>query len=92
MLPAIMQSLPLILKVQLPLDLNTAGYWAIRLGGYSSQNVDINDGRSTTGDVFYLDDQRSDPLMKALARIRFKEMRSLLGGQELPFSTQKFRG
>ncbi|GJW52121.1 RNA-directed DNA polymerase, eukaryota [Tanacetum coccineum] len=30
-------------------------------------------------------------LKKALARIRFKEMRSLLGVQELPSSTQKFR-
>ncbi|GKD98283.1 uncharacterized mitochondrial protein-like protein [Tanacetum coccineum] len=36
--------------------------------------------------------QRADPLTKALARIRFKEMRSLLGVQELPSSTQKFRG
>ncbi|GKA53544.1 uncharacterized mitochondrial protein-like protein [Tanacetum coccineum] len=31
-------------------------------------------------------------LMKALARIRFKEMKLLLGVQELPSSTQKFRG
>ncbi|GKD08615.1 putative RNA-directed DNA polymerase, eukaryota, reverse transcriptase zinc-binding domain protein [Tanacetum coccineum] len=38
------------------------------------------------------ENQRADPLTKALARIRFKEMRSLLGVQELPFSTQKFRG
>nr|GEX67718.1 hypothetical protein [Tanacetum cinerariifolium] len=36
--------------------------------------------------------QRADPLTKALVRIRFKEMRSLLGVQELPSSTQKFRG
>ncbi|GKD44061.1 hypothetical protein Tco_1268706, partial [Tanacetum coccineum] len=36
--------------------------------------------------------QRAGPLTKALARIRFKEMRSLLGVQELPSSTQKFRG
>ncbi|KAJ9536033.1 hypothetical protein OSB04_un000807 [Centaurea solstitialis] len=33
------------------------------------------------------DKQRADPLTKALARIRFKEMRSLLGVQELPSST-----
>ncbi|KAJ9567735.1 hypothetical protein OSB04_003701 [Centaurea solstitialis] len=38
------------------------------------------------------DKQRADALTKALARIRFKEMRSLLGVQELPSSTQKFRG
>ncbi|GJW30172.1 uncharacterized mitochondrial protein-like protein [Tanacetum coccineum] len=38
------------------------------------------------------ENQRAGPLMKALARIRFKEMRSLLGVQELPSSTQKFRG
>nr|GEV81839.1 zinc finger, CCHC-type [Tanacetum cinerariifolium] len=31
--------------------------------------------------------QRADPLTKALAHIRFKEMRSLLGVQELPSST-----
>nr|GEW10960.1 hypothetical protein [Tanacetum cinerariifolium] len=91
----------------------------MRLAGYSSHNVDIDDGRSTTGHVFYLvlqlrvkhfgyekaiknkqvivehvsgENQRADPLMKALACIRFKEMRSLLGVQELPSSTQKFRG
>ncbi|GJU46106.1 hypothetical protein Tco_1203372 [Tanacetum coccineum] len=121
----------------------------MRLVGYSSLNVNIDDGRSTTRHVFYLgtlpitwcskkqttvalssceakfmtataavcqaiwlrkvlaevmdneqvivehvfrDNQRADPLTKALAHIRFKEMRSLLGGQELPFSTQKFRG
>ncbi|GKE41374.1 hypothetical protein Tco_1468658 [Tanacetum coccineum] len=129
--------------------------WKIHQLGYEndfskcSQNVNIDDGQSTTGHVFYLgtlpitwcsqkqttvalssceakfmvataaacqaiwlrkvlaevmendqvivehvfrDDQRADPLMKALARKRFKEMRSLLGGQELPSSTQKFRG
>ncbi|GJY23306.1 uncharacterized mitochondrial protein-like protein [Tanacetum coccineum] len=38
------------------------------------------------------ENQRAYPLTKALARIRFKEMRSLLGVQELPSSTQKFRG
>nr|GEW07361.1 uncharacterized mitochondrial protein AtMg00810-like [Tanacetum cinerariifolium] len=38
------------------------------------------------------ENQRADTLMKALARIRFKEMISLLGVQELPSSTQKFRG
>ena len=38
------------------------------------------------------EEQRADPLTKALGRIRFKEMRSLLGVQELPSSTQKFRG
>ncbi|GJU45967.1 uncharacterized mitochondrial protein-like protein [Tanacetum coccineum] len=38
------------------------------------------------------ENQRADPLTKALASIRFKEMRSLLGVQELPSSTQKFRG
>ncbi|GJR33624.1 uncharacterized mitochondrial protein-like protein [Tanacetum coccineum] len=38
------------------------------------------------------ENQRADPLTKALARIRFKEMRSLLGVQELPSSTQKFKG
>ena len=38
------------------------------------------------------ENQRADPLTKALARIRFKEMRSLLGVQEFPFTTQKFRG
>ncbi|GJZ99004.1 zinc finger, CCHC-type containing protein [Tanacetum coccineum] len=125
----------------------------MKLVGYSdsSHNVDIDDGRSTTGHVFYLgtspitwcsqkqttvalssceaefmaataaacqaiwlrellaevtglerqkvivehvsgENQRADPLTKALARIRFKEMRSLLGVQELPSSTQKFRG
>ncbi|GJW40385.1 uncharacterized mitochondrial protein-like protein [Tanacetum coccineum] len=36
--------------------------------------------------------QRADPLTKGLTRIRFKEMRSLLGVQELPSPTQKFRG
>nr|GEW31233.1 uncharacterized mitochondrial protein AtMg00810-like [Tanacetum cinerariifolium] len=35
---------------------------------------------------------RADTLMKALACIRFKEMISLLGVQELPSLTQKFRG
>ncbi|GJY68327.1 hypothetical protein Tco_0471309 [Tanacetum coccineum] len=121
----------------------------MRLVGYSGYNVDIDDGRSTTGHIFYLgtspitwcsqkqttmvlssceakfmagttavcqsiwlrevlaevmenghvtndhvseENQRADPLTKALARIRFKEMRSLLGVQELPSSTQKFRG
>ncbi|GJU20966.1 uncharacterized mitochondrial protein-like protein [Tanacetum coccineum] len=125
----------------------------MKLVGYSdsSDNVDIDNGRSTTGHVFYLgtlpitwcsqkqttvalssyeaefmaatlaacqaiwlrgllaevtglkrqkvivehvsgENQRADPLTKALARIRFKEMRSLLGVQELPSSTQKFRG
>nr|GEX18589.1 hypothetical protein [Tanacetum cinerariifolium] len=38
------------------------------------------------------ENQRADQLTKDLARIRFKEMRSLLGVQELPSSTQKFRG
>ncbi|GJS39638.1 uncharacterized mitochondrial protein-like protein [Tanacetum coccineum] len=38
------------------------------------------------------ENQRAYSLMNALARIRFKEMRSLLGVQELPHSTQKFRG
>ncbi|GKB89652.1 uncharacterized mitochondrial protein-like protein, partial [Tanacetum coccineum] len=38
------------------------------------------------------ENQRVDPLTKALARIRFKEMRSLLGVQELPSSTQEFKG
>ncbi|GKF30423.1 hypothetical protein Tco_0100221 [Tanacetum coccineum] len=38
------------------------------------------------------ENQRADPLTKALAHIRFKDMRSLLGVQELPSSTQKFRG
>ncbi|GKA80375.1 uncharacterized mitochondrial protein-like protein [Tanacetum coccineum] len=121
----------------------------MRLVGYSSHNVDIDDERSTTGHVFYLgtshitwcsqketttalssceaefmaaiaaacqaiwlrevltkvmeneqvivehvsgENQRADSLTKALARIRFKEMRSLLGVQELPSSTQKFKG
>ncbi|GJR96031.1 hypothetical protein Tco_0268205 [Tanacetum coccineum] len=121
----------------------------MRLVGYSSHNVDIDDGRSTTGHVFYLgtspitwcsqkqttvalssceaefmaataaacqaiwlrevltevtkneqvivehvfgENQRAGPLTKALACIRFKEMRSLLGVQELPSSTQKFGG
>ncbi|GKC52441.1 hypothetical protein Tco_1075186 [Tanacetum coccineum] len=100
----------------------------MRLVGYSSHNVDIDDGWSTTGHVFYLgefmaativaclgiwlwkilakvmkndqvtvehvseENQRADLLTKALARKRFKEMRSLLGVQELPSLTQKFRG
>ncbi|GJR50148.1 uncharacterized mitochondrial protein-like protein [Tanacetum coccineum] len=38
------------------------------------------------------DNKKADPLTKALARIRFKEMRSLLSVQELPSSTQKFMG
>nr|GEX03151.1 DNA-directed RNA polymerase I subunit 1 [Tanacetum cinerariifolium] len=38
------------------------------------------------------ENQRADLLTNALARIRYKEMRSLLGVQELPSSTQKFRG
>ncbi|GKE35852.1 hypothetical protein Tco_1455174, partial [Tanacetum coccineum] len=38
------------------------------------------------------ENQTVDPLTKALARIRFKEMMSLLGVQELPSSTQKCRG
>ncbi|GKE33506.1 hypothetical protein Tco_1452828, partial [Tanacetum coccineum] len=33
------------------------------------------------------ENQRANLLTKALARIRFKEMRSLLGVQELPSST-----
>nr|GEW46752.1 retrotransposon protein, putative, Ty1-copia subclass [Tanacetum cinerariifolium] len=36
--------------------------------------------------------ERVDPLTNALTRIRFKEMRSLLGVQELPSSIQKFGG
>ncbi|GKA21855.1 hypothetical protein Tco_0707817 [Tanacetum coccineum] len=109
----------------------------MRVVGYSSHNVDIDDGRSTTGHVFYLgtspitwcsqkqttvalssceaefmaataaacqaiwlrevltevmkneqviiehvseENQRAGPLTKALACIRFKEMRSLLDG------------
>ncbi|GJY94605.1 uncharacterized mitochondrial protein-like protein [Tanacetum coccineum] len=86
----------------------------MRLMGYSGHNVDIDDGRSTTGHVFYLgtttacqaislrevlaevmengqvtndhvsgENQRADMLTKALARIRFKEMRSLLGVQDV---------
>nr|GFB64255.1 hypothetical protein [Tanacetum cinerariifolium] len=119
------------------------------LVGYISHNVDIDDGRSTTGHVFYFgtspitwcsqkettvalssckaefmiataaacqeiwlrevfaevikneqvivehvsgENQRVDMLTKALACIRLKEMRSLLGVQELTFSSQKFRG
>nr|GEU39073.1 reverse transcriptase [Tanacetum cinerariifolium] len=91
----------------------------MKLVGYndSSHNVDIDDGRSTTGHIFYLggntftlaitsfvsveneqvlvehvsgENQRVDPLMKAWARLRFKDMRSLLGVQELPSLTQKF--
>ncbi|GKG26657.1 hypothetical protein Tco_0402360, partial [Tanacetum coccineum] len=38
------------------------------------------------------ENQRAYLLSKALARIRFKEMISLLGGQELPSLTQKFKG
>ncbi|GJR61949.1 uncharacterized mitochondrial protein-like protein [Tanacetum coccineum] len=121
----------------------------MRLVGYISHNVDIDDGRSTTRHIFYLgtspitwcsqkqttvalssceaefmaataatcqgiwlrevlakvteneqvivehvsgENQRADMLTKALARIRFKDTRSLLGVQELPFSNQKFRG
>ncbi|GJT41469.1 uncharacterized mitochondrial protein-like protein [Tanacetum coccineum] len=121
----------------------------MRLVGYSSHNVDINDGRNNTGHIFYLgtspitwclqkqtivvlssyetefitattaacqatwlrevlaevtgneqvivehvsgENQRVDLLTKALTHIRFKEMRSLLGVQELPSSTKKFRG
>ncbi|GJY80488.1 uncharacterized mitochondrial protein-like protein [Tanacetum coccineum] len=121
----------------------------MRLVGYSSHNVDIDDERSTKRHVFYLgtspiiwgsqkettaalssceaefmaatvaacqaiwlrevltevmeneqvivehvsgENQRADSLTKALARIRFKEMRSLLSVQELPSSTQKFKG
>nr|GEZ20544.1 hypothetical protein [Tanacetum cinerariifolium] len=99
----------------------------MKLVGYSdsSHNVDIDDGRSTTGHIFYLgtspitwcsqkqttvalsscevefmaatvavivehvseENQIADPLTKALARIRFKEMKSLLGVQELPSLT-----
>ncbi|GJR58335.1 uncharacterized mitochondrial protein-like protein [Tanacetum coccineum] len=92
------------------------------LVGYSSHNVDIDDGRSTTGhfmaataaacQAIWLrellvevtgneqvmvkhesgENQRAYHLTKALARIRFKEMRSLLGVQELPSPTQKFKG
>nr|GEV09723.1 hypothetical protein [Tanacetum cinerariifolium] len=36
--------------------------------------------------------QREDPLMKVLARIRFKEMTLLLSVQESPSLTQKFKG
>nr|GEZ26599.1 hypothetical protein [Tanacetum cinerariifolium] len=36
------------------------------------------------------ENQRAEPLTKALARISFKEMRSLLGVQELSSSTHKF--
>ncbi|GJY14311.1 uncharacterized mitochondrial protein-like protein [Tanacetum coccineum] len=111
----------------------------MRLVGYSSHNVDIDDGRSTTRHVFYFgtspitwcsqkqttvvlpsceakfvaatatacqviwlrnllaevmendqvivehvyeENERADALTKGLARIRFKEMRSLLGVQE----------
>ncbi|GJR54481.1 uncharacterized mitochondrial protein-like protein [Tanacetum coccineum] len=79
----------------------------MRLVGYSSHNVDIDDGRSTTVhgspattcQAIWLkkvlaevtenehvsgENQRADMLTKALARIRFKEMRSLLGVQEIP--------
>nr|GEU72248.1 hypothetical protein [Tanacetum cinerariifolium] len=120
----------------------------MRLVRYSSHNVDIHDGWSTIGHVFYLgtspitwcsqkqttvalssceakfmaatavacqaiwlrevmaevmkneqvivehvceENQKADPLTKALARIRFKEMRLLLSEQELPSSTQKFK-
>ncbi|GJX38511.1 uncharacterized mitochondrial protein-like protein, partial [Tanacetum coccineum] len=116
----------------------------MRVVGYSSHNINIDDGQSTIGHVFYLgtspitwcsqnqttvvlssceaefmavtattcqpiwlrevlaevmgneqvivehvsrENQRADPLTKALACIRFKEMRSLLGVQELPSST-----
>nr|GEY56819.1 hypothetical protein [Tanacetum cinerariifolium] len=38
------------------------------------------------------ENQKADPLMKALACIKFKEMISLLGVQELPSSIQKFKG
>ncbi|GJZ44272.1 uncharacterized mitochondrial protein-like protein [Tanacetum coccineum] len=38
------------------------------------------------------ENQRAKPLTKALACIRFKDMRSLLGVQELPSSNQKFKG
>nr|GEZ20195.1 uncharacterized mitochondrial protein AtMg00810-like [Tanacetum cinerariifolium] len=38
------------------------------------------------------ENQRANPLTNALARITFKNMRSLLGVQELPFSIQKFGG
>ncbi|GKB86163.1 uncharacterized mitochondrial protein-like protein [Tanacetum coccineum] len=38
------------------------------------------------------ENQRADPLTKAFACIRFKKMRLLLGVQELPFSTHKFKG
>nr|GEW86720.1 hypothetical protein [Tanacetum cinerariifolium] len=82
-------------KVQPRLELNSSGGNDMKLIGYSdsSHNVDIDEGRSTTRHVFYLgENQRADPLTKALARIRFKEMRSLLDVQELPSSTQKFRG
>ncbi|GKC22874.1 uncharacterized mitochondrial protein-like protein, partial [Tanacetum coccineum] len=91
----------------------------MRLGGYSSHNVDIDDGRSefmaativaclgiwlwkilakvmkndqVTVEHVSEENQRADLLTKALARKRFKEMRSLLGVQELPSLTQKFRG
>lgn len=37
-------------------------------------------------------EQRADILTKALAKIKFKEMRELLGMKELPYSIQKFRG
>jgi hypothetical protein len=37
-------------------------------------------------------EQKADILTKALAKIKFKEMRDLLGVEELPYSTQKFRG
>ncbi|GJR23326.1 retrotransposon protein, putative, ty1-copia subclass [Tanacetum coccineum] len=40
----------------------------------------------------FRENQKADPLTKALARIRFKEMISLLGVQELPSSIQKFKG
>ncbi|GJY86637.1 hypothetical protein Tco_0500663 [Tanacetum coccineum] len=146
--------------------LDTRPYLTYSIGySDSSHNVDIDDGRSTTGHVFYLgtspiiwcsqkellaevtglerqkviirvdnksaialsknpvfhgrskhihtryhfihecveneqvivehvsgENQRADPLTKALARIRFEEMRLLLGVQELPSSTQKFKG
>ena len=37
-------------------------------------------------------EQRADILTKALAKIKFKEMRDLLGVEDLPYTTQKFRG
>ncbi|KAL8129935.1 hypothetical protein V2J09_019090 [Rumex salicifolius] len=86
----------------------------IVLVGYSdsSHNVDMDDGRSTTGHIFYLNDSpitwcskkqetlalslyrsgQTSNLAARAARIKFKEMRELIGTQDVSRVDFKLKG